>query len=117
MPRLRLGVVLPVPEPAAGEVDGLRRALGDGALGRIPAHLTLVPPVNVAVESLDEAEAVLLAAAAGAGPIVCDLGPPTTFWPVNPVIYLGVDETALAPILGLRQAVFRPPLRRRLTLP
>jgi len=43
------------PEPVATEIDGPRRALGDGSLGRIPAHLTLVPPVNVGQERLAEA--------------------------------------------------------------
>ena len=47
MGRVRLGVALLIPPPFDREVDGLRRALDDGSLGRIPAHLTLVPPVNV----------------------------------------------------------------------
>jgi 2'-5' RNA ligase len=115
VPRVRLGVVLPVPEPVAAEIDGLRRALGDGALGRIPAHLTLVPPVNVAVERLEEVRAVLDAAAASRAPVPCQLGPPTSFWPVTPVVYLSVDERAGAAIHAARRAVFHPPLSRRLT--
>src|ERR687897_367343 len=55
MPRRRLGVALVLPEPVATEIDGLRRALGDATLGRIPAHLTLVPPVNVADDDLPAA--------------------------------------------------------------
>lgn len=115
MPRARLGVALLVPEPVATEIDGLRRALGDGALGRIPAHLTLVPPVNVALDRLEEAGAVLHQAAAGcAGPLDLDLGPAATFWPVTPVVYLDVsgDITALR---SLRDRVFREPLARSLT--
>lgn len=115
MPRLRLGVVLPVPEPAAAEVDGLRRALGDGALGRIPSHLTLVPPVNVPVERLEDAEALLSTVAAGSAPIAATLGPPATFWPVTPVVYLALGSSAEPAVSTLREAVFRPPLRRRLT--
>lgn len=99
----------------AAEVDGLRRALGDGALGRIPAHLTLVPPVNVAVERLDEVQALIGAAASGRPPVQCVLGPPTTFWPVTPVVYLPVDEQAGTAIDAVRAAVFQPPLSRRLT--
>ncbi len=64
MARVRLGVALLVPPPFDTEIDGLRRALGDGALGRIPAHLTLVPPVNVREERLGEALAALRRAAA-----------------------------------------------------
>ena len=44
MPRMRLGVALLVPAPQSDEIDGLRRALDDPVLGRVPAHLTLVPP-------------------------------------------------------------------------
>ena len=115
MPRVRLGVVLPVPEPVAAEVDGLRRALGDGALGRIASHLTLVPPVNVSIDGLDEVRAVVLAAARDRPPIPCELGPPTTFWPVTPVIYLPVDASGGRSIDAARAAVFQPPLSRRLT--
>ncbi|HUZ43630.1 MAG TPA: 2'-5' RNA ligase family protein [Acidimicrobiales bacterium] len=115
MPRLRLGVVLPVPEPAAAEIDGLRRALGDGALGRIPSHLTLVPPVNVPVERLEDAEALLTTVAAGSAPIVATLGPPATFWPATPVIYLTLGSTAEPAVNAVREAVFQPPLRRNLT--
>lgn len=121
MPRTRVGVVLPVPEPVATEIDGLRRALGDGALGRIAPHLTLVPPVNVPVEEMDLATEVLRAAAGVNGPLVVQLGPPTTFWPVTPVVFLGVsDAEGVGPgeterLHRLRRSVFRGPLERTLT--
>ncbi len=115
MPRLRLGVVLPVPEPAAAEIDGVRRALGDDALGRIPSHLTLVPPVNVPAERLEDAEALLSAVAAASAPIPATLGPPATFWPVTPVVYLTLGAAAETAVTAIREAVFQPPLRRKLT--
>lgn len=115
MPRARLGVALLVPEPVATEIDGLRRALGDGALGRIPAHLTLVPPVNVALDRLEEAAVVLREAAAGcAGPLDLALGPAATFWPVTPVVYLDVSGDVEG-LRSLRDRVFREPLARALT--
>jgi 2'-5' RNA ligase len=120
VPRLRLGVALVLPAPTDGEVDGLRRALGDGALGRIPPHLTLVPPVNVARERLEEALAVLSAAASDVPPLDLQLGPPASFWPVTPVVYLSVDgsePSELAALHHLRRSVFRPPLERTLTHP
>ncbi len=115
MPRRRLGVVLLVPDPWAAEIDGLRRALGDGALGRIPAHLTLVPPVNVAEERMPEALDVLRGAAAEALPFTARLGPPATFLPVNPVIYLSVERVGSAEVHRLRDAVFSGPFERPLT--
>jgi 2'-5' RNA ligase len=114
--RVRLGVALLVPAPLDAEVDGLRRALGDGALGRIPAHLTLVPPVNVREDRLGEALAVLRRAAAGTRPFTVALGPPSTFLPDNPTLYLAVagDDGA---VRALRDRVFVDPLARTLTWP
>ena len=116
MTRLRLGVVLLVPPPAEGEVDALRRACGDASLGRVPAHLTLVPPVNVREERLDDVLALLRAAGAATRPFRLELGPPTTFLPDNPVLYLPVagDVDALH---ALRGRVFVEPLARPLTWP
>jgi 2'-5' RNA ligase len=115
VPRRRLGVVLLVPPPHAVEIDGLRRALGDGALGRIPPHLTLVPPVNVRDEDVPAAIEVLRAAAADVdGPLSVRLGPAATFAPVNPVVYLEVEGDD---VQRLRDAVFVPPLERPLTWP
>lgn len=112
MPRRRLGVALLIDPPLADEVDGLRRAAGDRALGRIPPHLTLVPPVNVAEGDLPAVLARLRDAAASVpGPLELVLGPPGTFLPTNPVLYLDVggDTDALARI---RSAVFAGALRR-----
>ena len=115
--RRRLGVALLIPEPQRTEVQGLRRALGDGALERIPPHLTLVPPVNVSEERLDDALRVLREAASSIdGPLRLVLGPPTTFLPANPVAYLevGGDVNGLR---ALRERIFREPLERPLTWP
>lgn len=115
MPKRRLGVVLLVPPPWSGEIDGLRRALGDGALGRIPAHLTLVPPLNVRDDRLPDALAVLREAAASTRPFRACLGPPATFLPVNPVVYLAVGGAGAEEVHRLRDAVFVEPLERTLT--
>jgi 2'-5' RNA ligase/ribosomal protein S18 acetylase RimI-like enzyme len=115
VPKRRLGVVLLVPPPRAAEIDGLRRALGDGALGRIPTHLTLVPPVNVREDRVPEALAVLRDAAAATRPFTVHLGPPATFHPVNPVVYLAVDGEGADAVHRLRDAVFQGPLERSLT--
>lgn len=114
MPRWRLGVALLVPEPARAQVDGLRRALGDPALSRIPAHLTLVPPVNVREDDVPRALEVLRDAAAATEPLHLTLGPPTSFLPHNPVVYLAVSGP-IEQLLALRVRVFTPPLERSLT--
>jgi 2'-5' RNA ligase len=114
VPRRRLGVALLIPEPVATEVDGLRRALGDGSRGRIPAHLTLVPPVNVAAERVPAALDILRAASDSTRPLDFRLGPAATFHPVTPVVHLAVAGD-LAGLGALRDRVFRPPLERPLT--
>lgn len=112
---MRLGVALLLPPPLGAEIDGLRRAVGDGALGRIPAHLTLVPPVNVREDRLGQALAVLRQAAAATRPFTVTLGPPASFLPDNPTLHLAVGDDA--PVRALRERVFVDPLARSLTWP
>lgn len=115
--RRRLGVALLLDEPVRSEVEGLRRAVGDPSVGRMDPHVTLVPPVNVRHVDLPVALSVLRSAAsAQSGPIAATLGPPATFLPHNPVVYLevGGDLEALG---RLRDGVFEQPLSRALTWP
>ncbi|MGH9114470.1 MAG: 2'-5' RNA ligase family protein [Acidimicrobiales bacterium] len=115
--RLRLGVALLLDPPVGQQVDGLRRAVGDPSLGRVAPHVTLVPPVNVRADHLPAALARLRAAAASqSGPLRLTLGPPASFLPANPVLYMEVGGD-LERLRILRDAVFAPPLARRLTWP
>jgi len=112
---VRLGVALLLPPPLDAEVDGLRRALDDGSLGRIPAHLTLVPPVNVREDALGTALAVLRVAAAATEVFTLELGPPATFLPDNPTLHLTVADATV--VRALRDRIFVDPLARPLTWP
>jgi len=113
----RLGVALLLDPPVVDAVDGLRRAVGDPSIGRIPPHLTLVPPVNVRADQLPAALRRLRVAAAGqSGPLRLTLGPPATFLPDNPVLYLEVGGD-LEALRVLRDAVFVDPLQRSLSWP
>ena len=78
MARRRFAVVLLVPQPVATQVDVLRHALGVEDVERIAPHVTLVPPVNIAVDLVDDALALVRNAAAAAVPIVATLGPVAT---------------------------------------
>jgi 2'-5' RNA ligase len=115
VPRARVGVVLPMPADAAAEIDGLRRALGHGTLGLVGPHLTLVSPLNVRVAELDTAADTVRDVAARTPPFRLLLGPPTTFWPATPVVYLAVDgelEVLERLHAAVRQGVLaRPPTR------
>jgi 2'-5' RNA ligase len=118
MARRRLGVVLVLDPPLADEVDGLRRALGDRALGRIAPHVTLISPINVRADDLPAVLGLLRDAAAQApGPLTLELGPPATFLPANPVLHLPVGGTGLGPLERMRRVLFAGPLARPLTWP
>lgn len=96
------------------EIDALRRALGEPDMARIPPHLTLVPPVNVA--DVDGARSVMRAAAHATPPFGISVGPVANFLPDNPVVYLAVSDGVDA-VRALRDRVFQPPLARTLTWP
>lgn len=98
-------------------MNALRRATGDGTYGRVPAHITLVPPVNVREDRWAAALAVLRAAAAATRPFTLDLGPPTTFLPANPVLFLPVLGDGVPWLESLRSRVFTEPLARPLSWP
>ncbi len=116
MSSVRLGVALVLPPPLDREIDTLRRATGDGTLGRVPPHCTLVSPVNVRADRIPDVVALLRSAAAATRPLRVLLGPPTTFLPDNPVLYLPLEEGAGA-VRALRDHVFLEPLARPLTWP
>ena len=65
---------------------------------------------------MDEVFAVLRRAAGATPPLRLTLGPPATFLPDNPVVYLRVGGE-LASLRTLRDAVFVEPLDRALTWP
>jgi GNAT superfamily N-acetyltransferase/2'-5' RNA ligase len=83
-------VALVATGPVATEIDGLRRALGARALLRIAPHVTVVPPLNVREEDLEDVLDHVRAAARTSAPITLELGPPATFSPRAPVLYLAV---------------------------
>ncbi len=116
-PRRRVGVVVLLDAPVADWIDGVRRAAGDSSIDRIRPHVTLVPPLNLKEGDLEAGLARLRAAAAAVeGPLELTVGPPATFLPANPVLYLEVGGD-LVGLRALRDAVFVPPLQRSLSWP
>ena len=119
VPRVRFGVVLLVPAAVADQVDGLRRAFGDPALGRVPPHVTLVPPVNVRADDVAATLRVLREAASASRPLTMVLGPPRTFEGDEGVVYLAVRgaEADEASLRRLHEALRSGPLERPLDHP
>jgi 8-oxo-dGTP pyrophosphatase MutT (NUDIX family)/2'-5' RNA ligase len=112
VPRQRLGVIMPLPEPVAMHVQAWRRALGDPAAAEVPPHLTLVPPQTAAADQREAAIALVERAAAAAAPGVVELRGAATFLPESPVAFLVVTEGATM-LKGLEAALREPPLHRR----
>lgn len=111
-----MGVAALLPTDVTAGVDALRRASRDRTLGRVPAHITLLPPVNVRAGDVPAAEALVRDAAATAAPFTLLIGPGATFHPVTPVAYLAVGGDVDA-LVALRAAVRHPPLRREERFP
>jgi 2'-5' RNA ligase len=109
-------VALLLPGAVAREVDGLRRALGDAGLGRVPPHVTLVSPVNVRESEVGEALRLLRTAAAATTPIALGLGPAGSFLPANPVLHLPVGIGGDA-CTALRERLQAAPLQRPASWP
>ena len=114
MARRRLCVALVCPPRLARGVDDLRRALGDTRTEVFGPHVTLVPPVNVAVEDVPAAWAAVRAAATLARPFELVLGPAATFAPATPTVHLSVGggDADLGRLVALRDSLFTGPLSR-----
>ncbi|MDQ3980157.1 MAG: GNAT family N-acetyltransferase [Actinomycetota bacterium] len=117
MPRIRLGVVLLIPPPLDAELNAFRRAVGDGTYGRVPVHVTLVPPVNVNTARSEDALRVIRQGASETRPFTIRMGAPATFLPANPVLYLPLVGDGRATVFALRDRVFQEPLARPLSWP
>lgn len=113
MGRVRLSVALLPPEPAQTELIGVRRAVGCRSLSRLAPHITVVPPVNVRDERVDEAVAGLRVAASSCAALELTLGPAATFAPQRRVLYLAVRERSRQGALAaLRARCAQDPLER-----
>jgi 2'-5' RNA ligase len=103
--------VLLLPEPVRTQVEGIR--VGLGADLSVPLHITLVAPVYVDEDAVDDAIAVVRAAAdAQPKPLSITIGPTRTFLPINPVVYLAVNGDVDA-VTELHDACRQGPLELR----
>lgn len=91
-----VGVVLVIPEPVGPELTRIRTALGDPRAVGMPAHITLLPPTEVAEASLLALREHLGRVAAQQGVLQVSLVGTQTFRPVSEVVYLALGEGAQA---------------------
>lgn len=88
----KIGVAISVPEPFGGELRRHRAAFGDPMAEAVPAHVTLLPPMEVADSELDDVYAGLEVAAAEHERFTLRLRGTGTFRPVSPVVFVAVSE-------------------------
>jgi 2'-5' RNA ligase len=91
-----IGVALSIPEPWAGELQDYRTLL-DPSAARIPTHITLVPPTDIAADDLAPVEEHLTKVAEGGLTFEVHLRGTGTFRPVSPVVFIslvqGISQT------------------------
>lgn len=94
--RVTIGVTLDIPEPYASELRALRLSHGDQAALVVPAHITLVPPMEIPVESWPEVRDRIREVANATSPFILGLRGTGTFMPISPVVFIEV-------VRGLRE--------------
>ena len=86
-----IGVAVAIPEPWATELQDYRSSLGDQTAHKIPTHITLIPPVDVACdEELGRVEEHLTTVAAETRRFTVHLRGTGTFRPVSPVVFVAL---------------------------
>jgi 2'-5' RNA ligase len=87
-----IGVSIAVPDPYGRELQDYRVALGDESARRIPTHVTLLPPYDVADTDVDLVADHLSRAAAAQPAFRLHLRGTGTFRPVSPVVFVNVVD-------------------------
>ena len=114
---MTIGVALPIPEPFLGELGAYRERFGDPLAHAIVAHITLVPPTEVADEEhLGEILAHLQAQASTLQPFRLVLEGAGTFRPISQVVFVPIVEGERE-VRAAEEAVRRGPLDRTLNFP
>ena len=100
-----VGVSVSVPAPHGAQLDQVRRASGSDD-GQMPAHLTVLPPVDVDETALASVVEHLEAVGAATTPFEVQLAGTGTFRPVSPVVFVSVANGSAA-LVALERAVRR----------
>ena len=111
-----IGVAFGLPEPYNRELQGWRDRLGDPNAHRIVPHITLLPPTEVASESLADIEEHLRKVAADEEPFEIQLRGSATFQPVSPVVFVPL-VAGIAGCERIEAKVRSGPLQRDLRFP
>jgi 2'-5' RNA ligase len=106
-----IGVSIAVPAPFAGELQRLRASFGDPKAELIPAHVTLLPPTEIADDEVPQIHHHLECVAASLRPFAMMLRSTGTFRPVSPVVFVQVAG-GISQCEQIEQAIRTGPLER-----
>ncbi len=91
MPGHTIGVAIVIPSPFGELLDATRERFEPEA-GEMPAHVTILAPVDVDVDAMGAVLSHLSAVAAATTPFRMSLSGSGTFRPVSPVVFVNVSE-------------------------
>ena len=111
MPRRRVAVALLPPAAISAQIQSVRAILDDPRISRIAPHLTLVPPVNLSDQDLQQLQSLLRSVASATTPFTLTLGPVSSFSPNTPTLHLAVQGD-LSALRALREQLRVPPVNR-----
>jgi 2'-5' RNA ligase len=86
-----IGVVVAVPSPYREEIDAAREQY-EPAASDLPAHVTILAPIDVDAEAMPAVEAHLAQVASTTQPFRLTLRGTGTFRPVSPVVFVAVAD-------------------------
>jgi 2'-5' RNA ligase len=109
-----IGVAIAIPEPWATQLQDYRTAIGDVTATKIPTHITLVPPTEIA--DLEAVEKHLAEVAPDLEVFCIHLRGTGTFRPVSPVVFVTLVE-GISQCEQLASVVRRGPLATELEYP
>lgn len=116
MGRVHVGVAISIPQPWRDELSRWREQVGDPEGGRVPPHVTVLPPTEVSAALLTDIEEHLAAAAQRFRPFEMHLSGTGTFRPVSDVVFVAV-AAGIAECEQLEGQVRAGPLARQTRFP
>ncbi|CAN5261298.1 2'-5' RNA ligase family protein [soil metagenome] len=111
-----IGVAIALPEPVAGELAAWRSSVGDAQAGKVPPHVTLLPPTVIGCQALASVHRHLSDVAAARAPFEMHLHGTGTFRPISQVVFVTVAN-GIAHCELLEAAVRSGPLTREVEFP
>ncbi len=111
-----IGVAVAIPEPWASQLQDYRASLGDETAGKIPTHITLIPPLKVDETQLEACEQHLANVAAAHAGFAVQLRGTGTFRPTSPVVFVALAR-GISECERLADDVRRGPLAVDLSFP